>query len=468
MKLVIKKMTSLYQIPLFYLVLEGVNRVFLPEIHGFVGLEPHPYWLGIILFGFHYGITWGLTAGFISAFSYLAHVWLYSEHYFFSDFSFYLLPSFFIIGGFISGFGVHHWRSLYQQTLQENHFISKKGKTLTSEIQTLTLINRELEKNSVTRTSTLMTLYEGARRFESLHQNQGFGPILEFIALALEAEEIAFYKKINRGWQLAAQFGWRAPLSYPHFLKINEGITGLAGSQEKIISIRDYLGNGSSHLTNLPDDCLLAGPVRQGESGEVIGVIGIQYLPIIKLNSASVNLFSFLLNWSSRAMGQSFYIQSLESNKILDVNYQIYSYPYFQSRSLQEFLRAKRYYLPLSLGLVHIDGLEHLSSQQKHLFLSTIIQLLKECVRDIDVIARYEETNTPLAILFVTTGHKQALEIKDQFLRRYQYLNLGSIKKEFSSTALSMGLSSFTPSINDIGNMIEEAKKDLKHEICRS
>ena len=86
-----KKYPYLYEIPLVYLLIFGINRLLMPEMTGFIGVDPHPYWIGVLMFGFRYGVVAGLLAGSISAALYLMSAWYFIECYIFEDVSFYLL-----------------------------------------------------------------------------------------------------------------------------------------------------------------------------------------------------------------------------------------------------------------------------------------------------------------------------------------------------------------------------------------
>ena len=75
-----KKYSYVYEIPLFYLGIIFINRVFAPEMPAFLDVVPHPYWLGVLLFSFRYGIVAGLISGILSAVLFL--LLLYVLHHY--------------------------------------------------------------------------------------------------------------------------------------------------------------------------------------------------------------------------------------------------------------------------------------------------------------------------------------------------------------------------------------------------
>lgn len=457
-----KKLLFWVEIAALYLLLCGFNILFFPEAPAFFGIEPHPYWIGILIFGFRYGVTAGVAAGLLSSLLYMGAVWFYLERYLFEEIAFYIQPALFLLVGTFMGAGVHRYRSDLADLREEKQTWLHNEKLLKDEAQTLKEINAGLEKRIVTRMSTLITLYEGARRLEEVDIEELYRSLLEFTAKTLQAEEAAIYLKTEEGWVLKENFGWKPYQRYSKRLKNNEGLVGAAGSSNKIVTIRDFVAGQSQTggpLPSLLGDSLMAGPLRMGETGEVVGVVGIQSIPFFQFNSASVNLFSFLLNWASRSLGRAHFIAELRSEEVLDPEFQVYSYRYFQSRLAQEFSRSKTYYLPLSVGLVEAKGLKNLKRPQRGALLTALSQLLKESVREMDVVARFPEEEKPFALLLMTVSSAQAEGVR----QKIEHLFSQMIGKEGKTPVqFHVGLASFSPKVTDPESLIHEAKHQLE------
>ncbi|MDZ4224601.1 MAG: GAF domain-containing protein, partial [bacterium] len=342
----LKRFSYLYEAPLFFLLLFGVNRVFFPQLPGFVGMDPHPYWIGILLFGFRYGVPAGLLAGVLASALYFYFAWNFLERYLFEDISFYLLPSFFILVGVLVGVGVRHYRETLDRLTRDKEELTRVEKALRDEIKTLKEINIGLEKRIATRMTTLVTLYEGARRLETIQLEDLYPAILEFITKTLDVEKSSLYLKVEGCFVLKKSIGWQDYERRPAEIPMNEGIIGIAGASKKVTSIRDFLQGPSASAPSLLGDAMLAGPLRDGENGEVVGVLSIQEMSFLSFNSATLNLFAFLLQWASRSIGRANYISRLKEQEIVDPEYHVYSKNYFFSRASQELIRSKTYYLP--------------------------------------------------------------------------------------------------------------------------
>lgn len=439
------------------------NRLLMAEAPAYIGVEPHPYWIGVLLFAFRYGVYAGGSSGIMAAGLYLGFAFFGIERYYFEELSFYLLPSLFILVGAFLGFGVERYRRTIEALKKELGFLTKQETSLKEELKTLGEINRGLEKRIVTKTASVITLYEGARELESENLEKLYPAILNFFSTTLEAEEAAIYLADQGGWRLEHSRGWGPSHQYPSFLKRNEGIIGRAGASNRVVSVRDFLLEGKP-LTTLqsPGDALIAGPLRIGKEGDVVGVYAIEKLPFLKFTSATISLFGFLLDWASRSIERAYYLKDLKAKDILDAAFLVYAQRYFESRFHQEFLRSKHYYLPLTVGLVQVKGLEAASPKERDNILLIASGLLKACSREMDVVARYDQEDIVFAVLWITASLAQAQKIKDKILEAFRELNLTNNKGE--PIGLKIGLATFTPSSLSAEDMFGVALKDLPRD----
>ena len=376
------------------------------------------------------------------------------ERYLFEDVSFYLLPSFFILVGVLVGVGVRRYRETLDRLTYDKAELTRVEKALRDEIKTVKEINTGLEKKVVTRMATLVTLYEGARRLETIELEDLYPAILEFITKTLDVEKSSIYLKEEGRFVLKKSIGWRDYEKRPAEIPMNEGIIGIAGASNKVTSIRDFLQGPSASAPSLLGDAMIAGPLCDGENGRVIGVLSIQDIPFLSFNSATLNLFAFLLQWASRSIGRANYIGQLKAQEIVDPEYHIYSKKYFLSRAEQEFSRSKVYHLPLSIGLVKVEGIEKISKAKRASAMVALSQLMKSSCRDMDVIARFDDPQIPFALLLITASKAQTEEIRGKILENFRQMAMEPV-------SLKVGLSSFVPKTKDVESLIEEAKKDL-------
>lgn len=452
------KVKHAIEIVVFYAAMAAVNLLVFPNYPGFVGIDPHPYWLGILLFGFRYGVLAGFGSGLISAALYLGMAWVGIERYLFEDAAFYVLPSLFIIVGVAVGVGVYTTlqkiRDLEQQLADRQTQIVRQD----GEIKTLQNINSGLEKRIVTRMQTLITLYEGARSLSTTSLDDLYKSILNFVARTLGAEEAALYLHTDTGWQVKESYGWKDYANHPAHLQTGEGITGLAGLKNKILTVRDFIGKESP--ANFLADCVMAGPIRGKKEGEVLAVLSIQDIPFLQFNSSTVSLMNFLLDWASRAVRHAMDVVDMQENEIWDAKYQVFSMKYFQSRARQEWLRSKTYYLPLSVGMVKVAGLADLPSAACEKVLAIIAEVLRKTCREMDVVAAHtSDLDMPFALLLVTVSPAQAGELYQKIMTRLSEINIPQMDPMYAGIKIQVGMSHFSPQTQDMDSLIHQAQE---------
>lgn len=403
---------------LFFIIL--INYFFFPDFPGFIGINPHPYWLGILLFALRYGVFAGFISGMLSAILYLSGAWVFLERYVFEDLSFYYLPFFFILIGVLTGEGIRRFKQTIAQLKEDKSHLMNNIQLLEDEIKTLKKINNEMERKVVTQMSTLTTLYEGARRLETMEIDDLYRAILAFFCKTMEIEEASIYVKEEGGWRLQDNYGWKSYHKRPEKIGLNEGLIGLAGTKNKVISIRDFAKK--QHLKNMPKligDSIFAGPLKNGEHGDVVAVFCAQKIPFLRFSSSTMIVFSFLLSWASRAIQKAHFIRNLQLEAIHDLQFNVYTRKYFTSRAKEEFAIAQSYDVPIHAALVKVQGLESMSELRQDMVLTTISEILNNSARDLDVVARYQNGQIYFAMLLIALSPDQAETIKTNIINTF-------------------------------------------------
>lgn len=449
-----------YEIPVFYLLLFGIERAFLPGRPAFLGIEPHPFWLGVLVFGLRYGLPAGVCAGLTGAGLFLAESWTLGDRFRFEDADFYLLPGLFTAVGAVLGATTDRLRRRAREHREEADSLRRRVEELVSEIGVLKGAARAVEQQVVSQMSTLVTTYEGARRLGTLERKALLEGILEFFSAALKAEKAAVHLLKKDRWVLFAQRGWREEDRYPRELEFSRGVIGKAGSENRVASLRDWKTAEPEKAWEARGnaDAVMAAPLRT-DDGRVIGVFSVQDLPLLKFNSAGVNLLTLLADWAETAISKSLYFEELRSKLIQDEVYGVYNEKYFQSRSRQEFGRSKTYALPFSILLVAVDGLRTLPPEGQVNALRVLGRLLQETSREIDIVTRFPDPGVPFAVMMMTASAESAGEFREAVLGAVG--KLGVFSAEGRGLSLRIGVGSYRPEMNSVEEIVARARAAL-------
>ncbi len=142
-----------------------------------------------------------------------------------------------------------------------------------------------------------------------------------------------------------------------------------------------------------------------------------------------------------------------------------YNHRHFQERLRAEFSRAERYATVLSCILIDLDHFKKVNDSYGHpagdQVLIRIVEILKESVRNEDLVARYG--GEEFVLLLPETGGARALNLAHRIRERVQGELIPISKDEEVSITISLGVSNYAPNgtINSPDQLISAADEAL-------
>ncbi len=448
-------LSYLYEIPLFYGLLFLAQRTFWPENPGFRDVNPSPFWLGLLLFGLRYGMFAGLLSGVASGALLALAARLAGEGYRLGDGEFWFLPGLFVIlgaciGGSADSF-LHRIASLKSRIGE----LTDQARGLLRQLQMQQKAMRAVEQQVVSQMSSLVTLYHGSRELGTLEREQLLIGILDFFTRALAATKTGLYVPEGERWVLREQRGWLEADTYPRSVEPGQGLVGRAGAEHRVVSLKEFFtGAEAGELQEgRGSDALMAAPLRSPD-GKPVAVFAVQSMPFLRFNSASVNLLTLLADWGDEALAKCVHFEELTAKSIMDEEFSVYSRQYFLARTKQEFARSKRHSLPFSLLLAAPAGLDSIPMARRVAYLRALSRLLRDSVREIDIVTKTPFPEVPFAVLAMTATREQAGVIKARILERSAGLELPG--------DLRLGIGSFDPDMKAEDALIEQARHGIR------
>ena len=167
-------------------------------------------------------------------------------------------------------------------------------------------------------------------------------------------------------------------------------------------------------LTGYGDERIAAEIIREGAD---------DYLPKAQISSESLAraISNARRNYKRRQDAQD-HLREVERLAITDPLTGLYNHYYFDDCIRQELSRARRYTCPLSCLMLDIDHFKRVNDTFGHLFGSMVIQeaarLIKEVLRDVDVIARYG--GDEFAVILPHTDGAGAFTVAEKIRKRIE------------------------------------------------
>lgn len=443
-----------FETPVFYGLLFALERAVFPEHPGFRDINPNPYWLGVLLFALRYGLGAGLLSGAASAGLVIYGAWSSGEGFRLEDNDFYFQPGLFVLLGVALGFVADRWehaRSAFRRRLSD---MAGRIRGLQNQVHLQQKAMRAVEQQVVSQMSSVVTLYHGSQELGTLDRAALYPAMLDFFTQALQATKTAIYVRREARWTLLDSRGWESPGDYPVLVDGGVGIIGKAASERRVLSLRDLLvaETGENPAVGAKSDAIMAAPLVD-PAGEVVAVFAVQAMPFLRFNSASVNLLTLLAEWGSASLAKAIEVSELKARSLLDEDYGVHSASYFQNRLRQEFSRSRRYALPLSVLLVAI-GVEGIPEARRVDALRVLARLLRETMRDIDIVSRTPHDEAPFGVVLATATGEQARQVAERIVEDLAKLEYpGQVR---------VGVGTFKHTMESPEELVEQARAELR------
>ncbi len=142
----------------------------------------------------------------------------------------------------------------------------------------------------------------------------------------------------------------------------------------------------------------------------------------------------------------------------------IYNHRFFIQQLTLEVERQKRYASPLSLLMIDIDYFKHYNDTNGHLagdqVLKAIAFLIQRGVRQTDIVARYG--GEEFSAILINAGREKAFEIAERVRRNVADTRMPNEGAQPNKNlTVSIGVSTFSPSISTLTDLIREADHAL-------
>jgi diguanylate cyclase (GGDEF)-like protein len=403
----------LFSLATFFLILISVNIMLFPDRPGFLGLNPHPYLLAVLLISGRFGLKEGLASALLASLILAVYVYLENHPYFhFSQLTqaVFLIPviSFFvtaIILGEMRGFNKSYERSL----LNENSSLKSENRKLKEQLEIVTAIKEELQDRIVNQEETVHSLYKATRMLETLDETGLYQGLARLVSRFTGANKASVYmidysRDVIRR---VAQFGWGDEVRQKDEYSLKEGILSEVVEKNRMLTIKEISDDPKKLAVweKSPNRAYVYVPIAMGTV--VVGILTVDEIPFLKLNISTVRILSLIPEMAVPALRNIVKYQDLQDMVSVDPVTELLKYESFLDMADIEFKKAARYHLDFSLLLIEVQDLTDIEKRFGHDAkidtLKWVGDGLKSMLRNIDVLGVGEREGTFWLALPVTS-----------------------------------------------------------------
>jgi diguanylate cyclase (GGDEF)-like protein len=323
----------------------------------------------------------------------------------------------------------------------------------------------------------LRMVYEVNTIITRLSQEAGYlQKICQTIKNSLGYLNVAILLKEKKYLKIVASLGYEPNIVKHKKLRIGrDGITGWV-AKTGIAQIINNVSKDSRYVQGvIKANSELAIPIKFGYDN-ILGVLDVESEKLNAFTHNDLELLNLIANQLGIAlMNNQLFNQTVELSKIDEMT-QLYNYRVFKETLDIEISRSSRYEHKFSLMMLDIDDFKKVNDtyghQQGDLVLQELAKIMKEIVRDTDIVARYG--GEEFMIVLPETGKKATLDSANRLLKEISEKEIPLINNESKSLhiTVSIGIATFPKDGRNANDLIKkvdtalyQAKKNGKNRV---
>jgi len=422
--------SALLEIGLFFLVAVLLDRLVF-DGDSFWSVSPHPFWLIVLLVTVQYGTAEGVLAALVSTVVLLAggmpgqtldqdlYDYLYSivRH-----------PLMWFVAAVLLGeLRMRHAREreLLRQELKEAR---EKERIIAEAYQRQQRIREDLETRVAGQMRTVISMHQAVKSLEQLDSGKVLFSIMDMVRAVMSPRKSSVFILSQDVLEAAVHTGWTGKDEYLRVIGAEHPLFQEVVTRQRILSVAN-----ENDEPILDRQGVLAGPLINADTGEVIGMLKIEELDFIELGWTTIKNFEVVCEWIGTVYGNAKRYHFAKENSVVDDRGLFLSSNYYtrQTAFLTSLARRHNFALAqIDISLQNYDELPKDLRSQAPLALSNAV---KEVLRSTDLAFDRRNNGREFTIILPATPTRNARIVEERLLAALQN-ELGGRLKEASWT----------------------------------
>ena len=408
--------SALIELVLFFGIALAID-IFLGAGDRFKEIAPHPFWLIIVLLSVQYGTREGVLAAVLSIAILLA--WNLPPQDLSQDQYAYLYevtvtPILWVVAAVL--FGELRMRQINERTrLREEHAAMKaREDVLTRQVRELDAVKDRLEERVAGQIKTVYSTYRAAREIESLGVGRVLMGMSNLVDSVLSPKKHSIF--LLKGNDLQSTFGkgWDKSDNFARAFDARSRLFQAVIGAQEIVTVADPRGEEI-----LDGQGILAGPLIDSETGEIIGMLKVEEMGFLDYNLATVESFRILCQWLAAAYSNARSFERAKSNTSFDPEANMMSSSMFDRISSIVTTTAERVGFDVSVLLFQIIQPSGLSPEERRKIIQKLGTTASAALRPSDVAFNKRQGGFDYTIILPNTSLENAEIVANKMRRRF-------------------------------------------------
>lgn len=381
----------------------------------FEGVQPHPFWIPVLLLAIQYGTNEGVLAALVASAALrlgnMPDAGIGQDLY---DHLFTLTrePILWLVAAVL--FGELRMRQLREReelraglatARQEAEAIARSYRALKS-------VKESLETRVAGQLRTVFTLYQAAKSIDHLDEGEVMLGIADLVRTVMKPEKFSLFLLNNDVLESVTNEGWDDDTdSYARWFD-----SGTPLFQTVIARQRQLCVNRADDERVLAGEGVMAGPLISADTGEVLGMVKIESLGFTDLSVNTVENFRILCEWIGTAMAKARQYRTASEQRVF-TDEALYSSSYIGRQAEFLALLGRRMGFETTAITIRPSGLSRLSVAQRADLAAAIGEAVRGSLRDTDLACDFGHQGTSFGVVLAGTPLEGAKQVEAKLER---------------------------------------------------
>lgn len=397
--------SALLEIALYLIVLVAISIVLFDGTR-FRTFEPHPFWVIVLLCACQYGTAEGVVAALASTVALLLFnlpdQGIQQNMY---DYLFMVAktPLLWLVAAVGLGeLRLKHVRE--RNTLVDSLDASEARESkITETYQWTRDLKERLELRVAGDLRSTVAAYQAARGMERLTPEGVLRGIEDLTAAVMRPEQCSIYTINGNELTLALSHGWRDSDAYSRrFDSRNELFANVIGARTRLSVINP------DHERILAGQGVLAGPIIDTATDNVLGMLKIERLPFAELNLTTLESFGALCEWAGQALANAQKYQTAQKGSIVNPDHNLLTQNYFERHADYITSLARRAGFDVSMLVVRFANAANFGPEARTAVARLLSDTVDQVLRAVDLAFDYQGTSEEYSIVLPATNRSGA------------------------------------------------------------
>jgi len=409
--------SALLEITLFF-VLAVLLDQFVFDADSFWYVTPHPFWLIVLLITVQYGTKEGVLAALAATIVLLAtgipEQPLDQDLY---DYLFSIVrrPLMWFVAAVLLGELL--MRHLRERDRLRGQLDEARGneKVIAEAYQRQQAIKNDLEVRIAGQMRTVISMYQAVKSLEQLDSGKVLFSIMDMIRAVMNPQKFSVFILGQDALEAAVHTGWTGKDQYLRIIGAQHPLFQEVVARRRVLSI-----SNENDEQVLDQQGILAGPLTNAETGEVIGMLKIEKLDFIELGWTNIRNFEVVCEWIGTVYGNARKFHAAKQNSVINDSGLFLSSSYYTRQTAFLTSLARRHNFALAqIDIAHQDY-DELPEEVRTQAPVALSKAVNQVLRTTDLAFDRRNNGREFTIILPATPTRNARIVEERLLQALQ------------------------------------------------